>query len=74
MKDFFEKSEIGERIDQSTKLAYTCNTRDFFDVAESEKRDPLRMFNTAYYAGFYAGISCAINRGYDKRNDPRKAV
>ena len=74
MKDFFEKSEIGESIDQSTNCAYTCRITDFVDVAEREKRDPLKMFRAASSAGFYAGISCAINRGVAKRNDPRKAV
>ena len=70
MKSFIEKAQIGKQIDRETKYTYSFTTEDI----EGMDGAAIDTLMTVYYAGFNAGISCAINRGYNKTNDPRRAA
>lgn len=71
MKSFTERAEIGNLILTDTADYYSMTVSDLYELDDV---NPISALNKAYAAGFNAGISCAINRGYNKTNDPRKEV
>ena len=80
MKSILERAEIGKAVDRKCGWAYTLRTDDLtellnqFHSSADMNASVISTSVTAFEAGFYAGISCAINRGFNKQNDPRKGV
>lgn len=80
MKSIHERAEIGDAIDKTTGCAYSLRLNDLDELHDMLKSYPdfgtafMKVVGDAYSAGFYAGISCAINRGFSKKNDPRKTA
>lgn len=80
MKSIHERAEIGNAIDKATGYTYCLRTDDLEELYNRMKSESdygygiMAMVGEAHDAGFYAGISCAINRGFNKTNDPRKAA
>lgn len=73
MKSIIERAEIGRAIDQACGWTYTLRMDDLKELRHQSQSQSLPEV-TVFEAGFYAGISCAINRGFSKTNDPRKAA
>lgn len=80
MKSIHECARIGDAIDKATGYTYCLRTDGMTELYNTMKSDSnydrglMSMVSEAYDAGFYAGISCAINRRFNKTNDPRKAA
>lgn len=80
MKSIFERAEIGKSIIRSTGYSYSLTTADLDELHDLFTHSPdvasgiMSLSARAFEAGFYAGISCAINRGFNKTNDPRTAA
>jgi len=80
MKSITERASVGEAIIRSTRYAYSLYTDDLDELHNQFLSSPdigsgiWAVSGTAFNAGFYAGIRCAINRGFSKANDPRKTA
>ena len=70
-----DRESTSRKIQAGTKYRYSFTSSDADPLfVRAKTGDLLGALSAAYDLGFYAGITCAINRGFDKKNDPRKAA
>ena len=67
-----ERASIGAKIQDDLKYAYSLVVQDMQELYDYGSK--FEMIEDAYNAGFYAGIRCAINRGFSKNSAPVKAL
>ena len=68
--DIIDKANRGRDALRQMENNYVYDNRAYRELLQLERIEGLAV---AFDAGFYAGLSAAINRGYSKTNDPRKS-